>query len=102
MSRLGSQTPSPILFIFVLLVAISAAGQKLYWSPPLPTNIPLSIQIPTEDYPECARQHFPPNELDLLIQTCPQSPNFVLNPLNWYVPQKSSNFQSSTFNSSFL
>ncbi|CEF71261.1 Hypothetical protein SRAE_X000058800 [Strongyloides ratti] len=83
---------STLICVIILIITIAVQNQKLFWTPPLPINVPLTIEIPENDIPyECPRT-FDDGEISLLlkpINTCNPLPIISMNPLNLYSPQKS-------------
>uniref|UniRef100_A0A0K0E4S9 Envelope glycoprotein n=1 Tax=Strongyloides stercoralis TaxID=6248 RepID=A0A0K0E4S9_STRER len=90
-----------LICVIILIITIAVQNQKLFWTPPLPMNIPLSIEIPENDIPyECPRT-IGDGEISTLlkpINTCNALPNIVKNSLNFYSPQKSLNLWNSAEN----
>uniref|UniRef100_A0A0N5A3W5 ZP domain-containing protein n=1 Tax=Parastrongyloides trichosuri TaxID=131310 RepID=A0A0N5A3W5_PARTI len=102
---LGKPSIASLICTIILIIAITVDNQKLSWNPPLPLDVPLSIEIPDNNiqYEECPR--IPGNgEVSLLLKiedTCNPIPNFIISPLNCYAPQKSSKLLNFAKNSSF-
>uniref|UniRef100_A0A0N5B2X2 COesterase domain-containing protein n=1 Tax=Strongyloides papillosus TaxID=174720 RepID=A0A0N5B2X2_STREA len=89
----GRPSTGTLICAIILIIALAVENQKLFWAPPLPVDVPLSIEIPENDIPYTCPKQTEDGEINLLLKpvdVCNPKPNIISNPLNYYLPQKSS------------